>query len=97
NARCPDTADPSARVQDPSIQPHGVGTRVLPAAARADWTTTSGLAPPYSVRKSLTMTGGSPSTITLVLDCSPESTCERPSTGTGTPPGCSRPCALGPA
>ncbi len=83
-ARCPcSRPDPPGASQVPLRWPRARGTRSEPSRVRADCTTTSGLSPCWSVRKTLTISGsaGSPSASTMrqmieVLDCSPVSTAE---------------------
>ena len=99
-ARCPDAGwSPSVPGcgQCPVTDPTTAGTRREPASTSAPWSTTSGLSPGESIRKTLTMSGvwwpsgRSPSRMTEVLDCSPDSTREVrtctsvPQLGCGTP------------
>ena len=77
---------PDVPGQLPSTQPTVAGTAVDPAAARAAWTTTSGLSPSATTLNTLQINGSGPSTTIEVLDCSPSITrAEPPAAGTTAP------------
>ena len=99
-ARCPDAGwSPSVPGcgQCPVTDPTTAGTRREPASTSAPWRTTSGFSPGESIRKTLTMSGvwwpsgRSPSRMTEVLDCSPESTREVRTCTSGPQLGCGTP------